>query len=81
MKQESNIIHNMFPKPRIWITDGGVTGRGQLADMVNDCRATMRQARGYYAHDHEQAVRLLHAIARGARPRTAEPPYFAGTTA
>ncbi len=67
--------------PFIWITDGGVTGRGQLADMVNDCRATMRQARGYYAHDHEQAVRLLHAIARGARPRTAEPPYFAGTTA
>jgi hypothetical protein len=67
--------------PFIWVTDGGVTGRGQFEALVRDCRDTMRQARGYYAHDHEQAVRLLHAIARGARPRTPEPPYFEGVTA
>lgn len=67
--------------PFIWVTDGGVTGRGGFTEMVNDCRDTMRQARGYYAHNHADAVRLLNALARGARPRTQEPPYFEGVTA
>jgi len=70
--------HHRKGTPFIWISDGGVTGLGSDRDLVNDCRETMRKARGLYAHDHTQAVRLLQALARGARPRTTEPPYFNG---
>jgi hypothetical protein len=72
--------HHRKGEPFIWVTDGGVCThtRASFTALRDDCRKTMSQERGLYAHDTADAVRLLKALGRGATPKTAEPIYFRG---
>jgi hypothetical protein len=71
--------HHRKGEPFIWVSDGGVcvsTTNASTEALVNDCRKIMRRERGLYAHDPDQAIRYLRALARGASPRSFEPDYW-----
>ena len=65
--------------PLIWITDGGVTGKGDAwyEDLVMECIALIKQYGIYTAETPEQAIAMLKAMSKGEKVRSTVPRHLA----
>ena len=65
--------------PLIWITDGGVTGKGDAwgEDLVMECIALVKQHGIYTAETPEQAIAMLKGMAKGEKVRSTVPNHLA----
>lgn len=66
--------------PLIWVTDGGVTGKGDAwgADLVMECIALIKKFGIYTAETPEQAIAMLKAMTKGEKVRSIVPSHLAG---
>lgn len=65
--------------PVIWVTDGGVTGKGDAwcEDLVMECIALIKQYGIYTAETPEQAIAMLKGMAKGEKVRSTVPRHLA----
>jgi len=65
--------------PVIWVTDGGVTGKGDgwYDDLAMECIALIKAHGIYTAQTAEEAVAMLKAMAKGEKVRSTVPPHLA----
>lgn len=66
--------------PVIWVTDGGVTGKGDSwqEDLVMECIALVKRHGIYTCETPEQAVAMLKAMAKGEKVKSIVPSHFQG---
>ena len=65
--------------PVIWVSDGGVTGKGDSwgEDLVMECISIVKRNGIYTAETPEQAIAMLKAMARGEKVRSIVPEHLA----
>ncbi len=66
--------------PLIWVTDGGVTGKGDSwqEDLVMECVALVKRHGIYTCETPEQAVTMLKAMAKGEKVTSIVPSHMKG---
>lgn len=65
--------------PVIWVTDGGVTGKGDgwYEDLVMECVSLVKRHGIYTCETPEQAVAMLKAMAKGEKVKSIVPSHLA----
>jgi hypothetical protein len=66
--------------PVIWVTDGGVTGKGDSwgEDLVMECVALIKRHGIYTCETPEQAVTMLKAMSKGEKVKSIVPSHMKG---